>query len=86
MRTFTRGDHTGKQWIIPFPLCTGCNKHPADLDEYRCEGAAHNMSPEIFVVMFEGTLNYANGHFLCTPCYAKAASPHGRGRKRWVAP
>ena len=86
LRSFTRGDHTGKTWQIPQPKCTGCDKKPEQLAEYQREGKAAGMSPSAFVVLMEGTLNYANGHFLCTPCYVKAGSPHGRGFSRWVAP
>lgn len=85
-RTFTRGDHTGRQYVIPQPICTGCNKMPEDLAEYREAGLDSGMSPSAFVVLQEGTLNYANGHFLCTPCYVDAGSPSKPYPNRWVAP
>lgn len=85
-RTFTRGDYTGRTWTIPQPVCTGCGKIPEDIAEYRSEGRRHGMPPSVFVVHMEGTLNYANGHFLCTPCYSDAGMPSRPHPGRWVAP
>ena len=85
-RTFTKGDSQGREWIIPQPVCTGCGKKPEELAEYKDEGRRNKMSPSAFVVLMEGTLNYANGHFLCTPCYCDAGCPSRPHPGRWVAP
>ncbi len=67
------------------PVCIGCNKHPSQLSEYGPEmtGEDH-LTPVQYVQRNEGTYNYANGHFLCTPCYIKAGSPTSPGG--WKAP
>lgn len=66
------------------PLCTGCNKHPDQLEEYVEAARDEDMTPNEYVMSEEGTYNRANGHFLCTPCYAKAGMPSSpRG---WTAP
>jgi hypothetical protein len=65
-------------------ICTGCNKKPAELEEYRQYAALEEMTPDEYVWREEGTVNRENGHFLCTPCYVKAGcptAPHG-----WKAP
>lgn len=68
------------------PICTGCNKHPDEIDEY-IEGAADNeTTPDEFVIDEEGTYNSANGHFLCTSCYIEAGMPSVPYPGRWVAP
>lgn len=65
-------------------LCIGCNKSPADLDEYSGIAEIEDMSPDDYVWEEEGTLNRENGHFLCTDCYVRAGMPSTpRG---WVAP
>jgi len=64
--------------------CNGCGKRPDELVEYIEAGRENDMTPTDFCREEEGTLNVANGHFLCTDCYIKAgmpSSPHG-----WVAP
>ena len=66
------------------PLCIGCGKHPDELEEYVEIAKEEGMTPDEFVRKEEGTYNRENGHFLCTPCYAKAGMPSSpRG---WVAP
>lgn len=68
----------------PPPLCTGCNRHPAQIGEYVEAAAEANMTPDEYVTKEEGTFNYSNGHFLCTTCYIEAGQPSGP--KGWVAP
>jgi hypothetical protein len=70
----------------PLPLCTGCNKHPADIKEYVNMGQAEDMTPDDFVRREEGTYNPENGHFLCTSCYIKAGQPSVKYPGRWIAP
>lgn len=67
------------------PFCTGCNKHPDELDEFidAVEEEEYD-HPDEYVEEEEGTLNPENGHFLCTPCYVKAGMPSAPGG--WVAP
>ena len=71
-------------------MCIGCGKSPADIEEYveaaaedplRCNGDADE-----YAWLEEGTMNRANGHFACTPCYIKMGMPTAGSRKRWVAP
>ena len=65
------------------PLCIGCGKHPDELEEYVEIAKEEGMTPDEFVRKEEGTYNRENGHFLCTPCYAKAGMPSSpRG---WIA-
>jgi len=59
----------------PPPLCTGCNKHPAQIEEYVEAAEEAQMTPDEYVTKEEGTFNYSNGHFLCTSCYIEAGSP-----------
>lgn len=69
----------------PPPLCTGCNRHPAQIEEYLSHAAAEGMTPDEFVTREEGTFNFSNGHFLCTACYIAAGSPTAK-HGRWEAP
>lgn len=65
-------------------VCIGCGKTPAELPEYVECARLERVSPDLYVQAEEGTLNPANGHFACTPCYVAMgcpASPTG-----WVAP
>ena len=66
------------------PICTGCNKRPAELAEYVEMGKLEDMTPDDFVRSEEGTFNRENGHFLCTPCYVRAGMPSSP--TGWVAP
>lgn len=66
------------------PICTGCMKHPSELEEYVEVARELGMTPEDYVLEEEGTLNPENGHFLCTYCYVKAGVPSMPGG--WVAP
>lgn len=66
------------------PLCVGCNKTPCEIEEYVEAAAEANQSPEKYVWDEEGTLNKANGHFLCTDCYIKAGMPSSPDG--WYAP
>jgi hypothetical protein len=69
---------------LPQPICIGCNKKPAELDEYVECADDEGCTPDEYVRSEEGTFNRENGHFLCTDCYIKAgmpASPTG-----WIAP
>lgn len=66
------------------PVCIGCGKQPADIEEYVEMGEVEDMTPEEFVRSEEGTYNPANGHFACTDCYIAMGQPSSpRG---WVAP
>jgi hypothetical protein len=68
----------------PQPYCTGCDKTPEEIDEYVICAKEDGMTPTEWVRREEGTLNPANGHFLCTDCYIRAgmpSTPYG-----WVAP
>lgn len=64
--------------------CIGCNKAPAEIDEYVEFSAMDEMSPEEFVRRQEGTYNPVNGHFVCTDCYIKMGQPSSR--RGWQAP
>ncbi len=65
-------------------ICIGCQKRPDELSEYQMAGRENNMTPGGYVLLEEGTLNTANGHFLCTACYIAAGQPSSpRG---WRAP
>ncbi|HYE39172.1 MAG TPA: hypothetical protein VEB23_04525 [Ramlibacter sp.] len=66
------------------PVCTGCKKRPAELDEYTELAADENMTPDEYVRKEEGTYNPENGHFLCTNCYVEAGMPSSP--QGWVAP
>ena len=66
------------------PLCTGCKKRPAEIQEYVDIAREEGMTPNEFVRQEEGTYNPRNGHFLCTSCYIAAGQPStSRG---WQAP
>ena len=73
----------------PQAFCLGCKREPGEIQEYidaaspECYGG-EGTTPENYVWEEEGTLNFENGHFLCTECYVKADCPSSpRG---WVAP
>lgn len=65
-------------------ICIGCKKHPNELEEYIFAAKANDMTPDDFVRQEEGTLNRTNGHFACTPCYAKMGMP--TSPTGWKAP
>jgi hypothetical protein len=66
------------------PVCTGCGKHPDELEEYVEAANADNygspISADDYVRREEGTYNPENGHFLCTDCYCAAGMPSLPGR------
>lgn len=68
-------------------LCIGCDKKPAEIDEYsfdfvRESSGDPEITPDQYVWDEEGTLNRENGHFLCTTCYINAGMPSSpRGRE-----
>ncbi|NIA67809.1 hypothetical protein HBA54_04325 [Pelagibius litoralis] len=66
------------------PICKGCDKRPEELQEYVDMAKLEDMTPDEYVQSEEGTYNPANGHFLCTPCYAKAGMPSSPSG--WVCP
>lgn len=70
----------------PPPLCTGCNKHPAQIQEYVDAAEAEGITPDEYATREEGTFNFSNGHFLCTSCYIEAGEPTGPGKSGWQAP
>lgn len=66
------------------PICTGCKKHPSEIDEYVELALVEETTPDAYVRSEEGTYNRKNGHFLCTGCYIAAGMPSSpRG---WIAP
>lgn len=71
---------------LPDPICTGCGKRPAEIEEYTDPEIIGSMTPDGYVREEEGTYNRENGHFLCTDCYIKAGSPGKPYPDRWVAP
>lgn len=66
------------------PICTGCKLRPEQISEYVLVAAEYGLTPTDFVLQEEGTLNPANGHFLCTTCYVKAGCPSSPSG--WHAP
>jgi hypothetical protein len=66
------------------PICTGCQRHPSEINEYREAAREEMCSPDQYVVTEEGTYNRTNGHFLCTACYIEAGEPSSPNG--WVAP
>jgi hypothetical protein len=80
--------------VIPTPLdikCVGCDKTPADLEEYVEQAADFEppITPAAVVMKYEGTYNPTNGHFACTDCYIKmgmpATDPKQSVTSTWVA-
>jgi hypothetical protein len=67
------------------PICTGCNRHPEQIEEYLPMAVMEKMTADEIVIATDGTYNAENGHFLCTECYIKAGCPSGPGRG-WKAP
>jgi hypothetical protein len=67
----------------PELICTGCNKHPSELAEYLDMAEVEDMTPDDYVWQEDGTLNRANGRFLCTDCYMDAGMPSSP--TGWVA-
>ncbi len=56
----------------PFdPLCERYAKDMPDYDWALGEGETR----EHYVIHYEGTYNYMNGHFLCDRCYIAAGQP-----------
>lgn len=60
---------------VTHPRCVGCGHDPRYLLEYITAAQEAGITPAEFVRRYEGTMNQANGHFLCTPCYVAAGSP-----------
>lgn len=69
---------------LPEPVCIGCRRRPEEIGEYVEAAKADDMTPADYVWAEEGTLNPANGHFLCTSCYVLAGMPVAPGG--WRAP
>ena len=68
----------------PVLVCQGCRLTPPEIQEYVEAAADAQTTPTLYVWREEGTLNRANGHFLCTDCYIDAGMPSSpRG---WVCP
>jgi hypothetical protein len=60
------------------PRCVGCGRGVSGLAEYRDGALAHGYPNALaYLRDQEGTLNKANGHFRCTPCYVRAGQPKG---------
>src|SRR4051812_10901440 len=68
----------------PTPHCIGCNKDASEMEEYIDAALANDTGVNAYVRAEEGTYNPENGHFLCTPCYAKAGCP--TSPRGWRAP
>lgn len=66
--------------------CIECGLTPLELPEYRAAAAENECTPDEFVWREEGTLNRANGHFVCTQCYVDMGMPVNIDGSRWVAP
>lgn len=64
--------------------CVGCGKSPSELPEYSPALTGEDIGADDYVWQNEGTLNRANGHFLCNECYIRAGMPSSPGG--WVAP
>lgn len=73
---------------IIFPVCTGCQRRPANISEYIEAAEESGMTPDEYVKRQEGTYNRANGHFLCTSCYIDEGMPTSLDPTKpgWVAP
>jgi hypothetical protein len=79
---------------FPKPICTGCNRHPADIPGYADEAPTYfGEYPPLggrgqpladLYAREDGTYNSENGHFLCDQCYIAPGSPTAPGG--WVAP
>lgn len=69
---------------LPRPVCIGCERPPGEILEYIDAAQEAGMTPAEYVWAEEGTLNPANGHFLCTSCYILAGMPVAPGG--WRAP
>jgi hypothetical protein len=61
-----------------------CGRRPTQIREYVELAAEEGMDVDDFVWTNEGTLNPANGHFLCTACYINAGQPSAPGG--WKCP
>lgn len=70
----------------PQPICRGCGKKPAELEEYNAPEIIGEMTPDEYVRAEEGTYNSQTGGFLCTICYVDAGMPSVPHPGRWVAP
>lgn len=68
------------------PLCTGCNKTPREIEEYREAAMINGTTPDDYVRENDGTYNKTNGHFLCTNCYIEAGQPCLPYPSTWTAP
>jgi hypothetical protein len=66
------------------PVCMGCLKRPAEIEEYAIAAEEDGETPDQYVQKEEGTYNPETMHFLCTPCYAAAGMP--ASPKGWVCP
>lgn len=77
---------SGPSAPLPQPICRGCNKKPAELEEYSDPNIIGDMTPDEYVRAEEGTYNSATGGFLCTPCYIDAGCPSLPSPHRWIAP
>lgn len=69
------------------PICTGCNKHPDEIEEYVDGAKELGITPDQYAQEEEGTYNKTNGHFLCTDCYIAAGMPaNPYPQPNWIAP
>ena len=48
---------------------------PDEIDEYIFASEEEDVTPEEFVLKFEGTYNPSNGKFACTECYIDMGMP-----------
>jgi hypothetical protein len=70
----------------PQPICIGCDSTPEEISVYVWAADASAQTPSDYVRENEGTLNPANGHFLCDGCYIDAGMPTAPGPYGWRAP
>lgn len=73
------------------PICIDCGRRPEEIPEYIEAGNENGMTPDQYVREEEGTLNPANGHFLCTDDFLgrelrAGARLVGDNGGRWIAP
>jgi hypothetical protein len=57
--------------------CKSCGLKPAEIFEYIDAAEAEGMSPDEYVIEFEGTYNPREGTFYCTDCYIADGMPTG---------
>ncbi len=59
------------------PRCANCKEKAEDLPEYIEASERENMSVNDYVLLYEGTFNQTNAHFLCWDCWNLLGQPEG---------